>query len=101
MGPYLVHGARTLSPASPILSVQETRMALFPLRPVLLCQHHELHLDLGSSAVSRALHRLLLPFAWLSRHSYRYMASGHGLPRRREGYVDVHPHLPTLCIINH
>ena len=96
-----IHGAICVPPSYACVYVQEAVMALFPLRPVLLCQHHELHLDLGSSAVSRALHRLLLPFAWLSRHSYRYMASGHGLPRRREGYVDVHPHLPTLCIINH
>ena len=76
-------------------------MALLPIRPMLLRQHRELRLDLDPAAISRTLHCVLLPFAWLCRHSYRHMALGHGVPRCGEGHVDVHSHLSALRAVYH
>lgn len=80
LGSCRVHRSGGVPPSHARLLIQEASVALFPIRPLLLCQHHELYLDLGPSAVSRVVRCMLLPFTRLRRHSYRYMALGHGVP---------------------
>jgi len=66
MGAYRVHTAGVISPTLACLYLQETCMALFPFRFVLLRHCPELHLHLATAIQSSTFRRLLLSFPWIT-----------------------------------
>jgi hypothetical protein len=73
MGPHIIYGPRSLSAAAQVLSIQETRLALLPIRPLLLRHHPQLRLLLDLPQQHSSIHRVLLPFTWVSSQCGDYM----------------------------
>lgn len=63
----LLYRPSALPAAITRVPIQETRMALFPLRPLLLRDYPQLHIPLDRAGEFDALDRVLLPLAWVSR----------------------------------
>ena len=74
MAPHRLHPPSTLPPPPPRIHLQKTRMALLPLRPLLLHHDPQLHLDLAPAVLSVPLDRVLL--------------SEHGQSGERGDYVE-------------
>jgi hypothetical protein len=66
MGPYILYGPGNVPSATTCLQVQETQLALLPLRSLLLRDDLELHLPLVSAFQRRSIRRVLLSFAWVT-----------------------------------
>ena len=65
MGPHCIYRARRLPPTTAVLHLQEARLALLPLRPLLLRDHPQFHLFLDFPFESCSLRRLLQPLTWI------------------------------------
>ena len=66
MGAYRVYGTGVIFATATGVQVQETGVALFPVRSVLLRDDPEFHLHLVSSVESGAICSVLLPIAWIA-----------------------------------
>lgn len=73
MDTHCIHHSRMLSTSTALLSIQETRVALFPLRLVLLRHNPQLHLYLVPAIESGPFRRMLLPVPWLLSECSHYM----------------------------
>jgi hypothetical protein len=73
MDTHRVHNSRVLSPPTALLPIQKTRVALLPLRLVLLRYNPELHIHLVFTLQSGSFRCVLLPFTWLTRECGHYM----------------------------
>jgi len=98
MGAHLIHGSGALFDPPALLSIQETRLALLPLRPVLLCHHPQLRILLAFPRQQDPLHRVLLPFSWVAGERGDYMEEQSGVPWPGQSYLLVHSHLRPVCL---
>lgn len=101
MGACILHHPRSLPPASAVLPVQETRVALLPLRPLLLCHHPQLYLLLDLPWQQAAVHRVLSHVTRFSSKRSHHLAKQSRVPRPGQGYFPIHPYLCTLCVYGH
>ena len=80
MGTHFVHRPGSLSPPLALLSIQEARLALLFVRPLLLYHHSQLYFLLDFAFKYLALGRLLLSIARVSRQRGDYLAEQSCLP---------------------
>lgn len=98
MGSHIIYAPSALPSSYARLQVQETRLALFPLRPLLLRHDIEFHLHLGAAVIQVSFRRLLLPEPRLARERGHHMAQQSRIPRYGQGHVALHPHLPAIHV---
>lgn len=101
MDAYIIYRPSRVSPAYADLQVQETRMALFLVRPMLLHNGPQLRLDMARTAELEVVDRMLLLVAWVFSECRHHMEEQFGFPRLGQSHIIVRSHIPTTRLHSH
>lgn len=96
MAAHIIYAPIPISPPNASVQLQETRLALLPLRPVLLFNHSQLHFHLDRAIELYALDRLLLLIPRVHGQCCNHMEKQSRVPRHRQGHLLVRPHLRAV-----
>ncbi len=95
---YSIYCYRALLASPALLPVQATRVALFPVRPMLLRDDPQLRVHLVLPQERGAVHRMLLPLARVARERGDHLAQQSCLPRPGQSDVAVHTHIRAAVV---
>jgi len=101
VGAHRIYTPSVISPPNPRVHLQEASLALLPIRPVLLHEHHQLLVPLGLPLERAFMGGVLLSVPRFPGQRRHYLEKQSCVPRFGQGHVIVHPSLSSVHFYCH